>query len=130
MKALFLLVIVLSAIVSLGVVAQANPLAPAREKALALAAKLTLAQKLSLLHGAAPPHSYVGQTRGFPELGIPPLHLQDGPQALPYSAPFLLFFLILLDFRMFAFLTFIPRNNNRDFVTFGRAESAGIFVGN
>jgi hypothetical protein len=60
-----------------------NPLAASRQKALTLVQNLTTAQKLSLLHGMNP-HIYVGQTIGYPALGIPPLHLQDGPQVHSY----------------------------------------------
>ncbi|GAA2487268.1 beta-glucosidase [Winogradskya humida] len=44
----------------------------------ALLAKMTRAEKLTLMHGGKA-CGYVGCVDGIPRLGIPPLHLQDGP---------------------------------------------------
>jgi beta-glucosidase len=48
------------------------------KRADALLAAMTLEEKLTMLHGAAP-CDYVGCVAGNPRLGIPALHLEDGP---------------------------------------------------
>ncbi|WP_405578662.1 glycoside hydrolase family 3 C-terminal domain-containing protein [Streptomyces sp. NBC_01190] len=48
------------------------------QRADALLAQMTLAEKLTMLHGGAS-CGYVGCVDGNTRLGIPPLHLQDGP---------------------------------------------------
>ena len=76
-------VIAIAATVVLGVAQaaghpwDATALAPA-QRAEALLAAMTLAEKLDMLHGGASCR-YVGCVNGNTRLGIPPLHLQDGP---------------------------------------------------
>jgi len=48
----------------------------------ALTAHLSVAQKLTLLHGEADPHGFAAYVPGIPELGVPPLTLDDGPAGL------------------------------------------------
>jgi len=47
-------------------------------RAKALLAKMDLAQKITLLHGTTGP--YVGNVAAVPELGIPAILMNDGPQ--------------------------------------------------
>jgi len=51
------------------------------ERAQALVKKMTLNQKLGMVHGYRT-GLYMGIVEGVPLLGIPPLHLQDGPQGV------------------------------------------------
>lgn len=51
-----------------------------RQRAQALLARMTLPQKINMLHPSA--GSYAGQTAPIPELGIPSLTMQDGPQGV------------------------------------------------
>ncbi len=48
----------------------------------ALLPHLSMPQKLALLHGAADPHGFAAYVPGIPELGVPPLTLDDGPAGL------------------------------------------------
>ncbi len=59
---------------------QATP----RQRAAELLAKMALPQKINMLHGSA--GSYVGQTAPIPELGIPALTMEDGPQGVADGA--------------------------------------------
>jgi beta-glucosidase len=53
----------------------------------ALLGQLSLSQKVSLLHGAGPvPIDGVWQVNGVPELGIPGLHMLDGPRGVSAMA--------------------------------------------
>src|SRR6187551_1883505 len=54
-----------------------DQLAP-EQRAEALLARMTHAERLTLMHGGAA-CGYVGCVDGIERLGIPPLHLQDGP---------------------------------------------------
>jgi len=51
----------------------------------AIVAKLTTAQKLALMHGADDPRGFAGFVPGIPELGIPPLALDDGPMGVRHG---------------------------------------------
>ncbi|MEV4709046.1 glycoside hydrolase family 3 C-terminal domain-containing protein [Actinoplanes sp. NPDC049316] len=55
-----------------------EPSATPEQRAEALLRRMTLAEKLTMMHGGAE-CGYIGCVDGNPRLGIPALHLQDGP---------------------------------------------------
>jgi beta-glucosidase len=69
---MFLLLVLFSVLAA----AQSSP----TQRAKALLARMTLDQKITMLHGSNGP--YVGQTAPIPELGIPALTMEDGPQGV------------------------------------------------
>jgi beta-glucosidase len=56
------------------------------QRATDMLSRMSLRQKISLLHGTGNTYPYVGMLSGVPELGIPSLHLEDGPQGVADGA--------------------------------------------